>query len=220
MFLRFLIAHGRCEPDLLHAIPNIARWRQASLPSYLSAEAIEQVLGTCDDTTALGARDRAVLVLLARLGLRAGDVAALRFKDIDWNDGLFRVCGKNRHHSALPLPQEVGQALLHYAIEHRPRVDDPHVFVTAIAPFVPFSRSMVSTITARALRRAGINTSSYGAHLLRHCAATAMLRQGSSLEAIGAVLRHTSIETTRLYTKVDLALLNHVVVPWMELESC
>jgi site-specific recombinase XerD len=220
MFLRFLIANGHCEPALLHAIPNIARWRRASLPSYLSAEAIEQVLATCDGTTALGVRDRAVLLLLARLGLRAGDVAAVRFEDIDWDNGLFRVCGKNRHHSALPLPQEVGEALLHYAAEHRPRIEDPHVFVTAIAPFVPFSRWMVSTITARALRRANIDTPSYGAHLFRRSAATAMLRQGSSLEAIGAVLRHASIETTQLYTKVDLELLGQVVEPWVEVESC
>lgn len=220
MFLRFLIARGRCAPELLCAIPTIARWRYASLPRYLSAEAIERVVDTCDGTTAIGARDRAVLLLLVRLGLRAGDVAALQLNDIDWEQGLFRVSGKNRRQTALPLPQEVGEALLHYATEHRPAVDIPYVFITAIAPFVPFSRWMVSTITARALRRAQIDAPSYGAHLLRHSAATAMLRQGTSIEAIGAVLRHASIETTHVYTKVDLDLLDQVVMPWLEVEPC
>lgn len=220
MFLRCLIVQGRCAPDLLFAIPTIAGWRRSSLPSYLSAEEIERVIDTCDCTTAIGARDRAVLLLLARLGLRAGDVAALQLNDIDWEQGLFRVAGKSRRQTALPLPQDVGEALLHYLTNHRPAVDTSHAFITVIAPFVPFSRWVVSTITARALRLAQIDAPSYGAHLLRHSAATAMLRQGTSMEAIGAVLRHTSIETTHVYTKVDVDLLNQVVMPWLEVESC
>ena len=220
MFLRCLIVQGRCAPDLLFAIPTIAGWRRSSLPSYLSAEEIERVIDTCDCTTAIGARDRAVLLLLARLGLRAGDVAALQLNDIDWEQGLFRVAGKSRRQTALPLPQDVGEALLHYLTNHRPAVDTSHAFITVIAPFVPFSRWVVSTITARALRLAQIDAPSYGAHLLRHSAATAMLRQGTSMEAIGAVLRHASIETTHVYTKVDVDLLNQVVMPWMEVESC
>ena len=220
MFLRFLITQGRCASELLVAIPTIAGWRRSSLPSYLCAEQVERVIDTCDCTTAIGARDRAVLLLLASLGLRAGDVAALQLNDIDWEQGLFRVAGKNRHSTVLPLPQDVGEALLHYVANHRPSVDTSHVFITAIAPFVPFSRWMVGTITAHAIRRARIDAPSYGSHLLRHSAATAMLRQGTSMEAIGAVLRHASIETTRLYTKVDVDLLNQVVVPWLEVESC
>ena len=220
MFLRFLITQGRCPPELLVAIPNIAGWRRSSLPSYLCAEEIERVIDTCDCTSAIGARDRAVLLLLARLGLRAGDVAALQLNDIDWEQGLFRVAGKSRRQTALPLPQDVGEALLHYLTNHRPCVDTSHVFITVIAPFVPFSRWMVSTITARALHRTQIDAPSCGAHLLRHSAATAMLRQGTSLEAIGAVLRHASIETTHIYTKVDVDLLEQVVVPWLEVESC
>lgn len=220
MFLRFLIAQGRCAPELLIAIPTIAGWRRASLPSYLSAEEIERVIDTCDCTTMIGARDRAVLLLLARLGLRASDVTALQLDDIDWEQGLFRVSGKNRRQTALPLPQDVGEALLHYLTDHRPFVDTSHVFITAIAPFVPFSRWMVSTIVARAIRRAHIDAPSYGAHLLRHSAATAMLRQGTSMEAIGTVLRHASIETTHVYTKVDVDLLDQVVMPWLEVEPC
>jgi len=220
MFLRCLITQGRCAPELLLAIPNIAGWRRSSLPSYLCAEAVEQVIDTCDRTSAIGARDRAVLLLLARLGLRAGDVAALQLNDIDWEQGLFQVAGKNRRQTVLPLPQDVGEALLHYVANHRPPVETSHVFITAIAPFVPFSRWMVSSIVARALRLAQIDAPSHGAHLLRHSAATAMLRQGTSLEAIGAVLRHASIETTHIYTKVDVDLLDQVVVPWLEVESC
>ena len=220
MFLRFLITQGRCAPGLLVAIPTIAGWRRSSLPNYLCAEEVERVIGTCDCTTVIGARDRAVLLLLARLGLRAGDVAALQLNEIDWEQGLFHVAGKNRIQTALPLPQHVGEALLHYVANHRPSVETSHVFVTAIAPFVPFSRWLVSSITARALRLAQIDAPSCGAHLLRHSAATAMLRQGTSLKAIGAVLRHASIETTHVYTKVDVDLLELVVVPWLEVESC
>lgn len=220
MFLRCLIAQGRCTSDLLLAIPSIAGWRRASLPSYLSAEEIEQVISACDNETAIGARDRAVLLLLARLGLRAGDVASLQLNDIDWEQGLFHVAGKNRRRTVLPLPQDVGEALLHYLTCHRPSVDTTHVFITMIAPFVPFSRWIVSTITERALRRAQIDAPSYGAHLFRHSAATTMLRQGISMAAIGDVLRHASIETTHVYTKVDVDLLEQVVMPWLEVEPC
>ncbi len=220
MFLRFLISQGRCPSELLIAIPTIAGWRRASLPSYLSPEEVERVIETCDGTTAIGVRDRAVLLLLARLGLRASEVAALQLNDIDWEQGLFRVVGKSRRQTLLPLPQDVGEALLHYVTNHRPSVDTSRAFITVIAPFVPFSCSIVSTITARALRRARIDTRSRGAHLLRHSAATAMLRQGTSMEAIGAVLRHVSIETTHIYTKVDVDLLDQVVMPWLEVESC
>jgi hypothetical protein len=140
MFLRCLIAQGRCTSDLLLAIPSIAGWRRASLPSYLSAEEVERVINACDSETAIGARDRAVLLLLAQLGLRAGDVASLQLNDIDWEQGLFHVTGKNRRRTVLPLPQDVGEALLHYLTSHRPSVDTSHVFITMIAPFVPFSR--------------------------------------------------------------------------------
>ena len=196
---------GSLSPLLL-AIPTIAGWRRASLPRYLSAEEIERVIDTCDGETAIGARDRAVLLLLARLGLRCRRCGSLKLNDIDWKQGLFRVAGKNRRRTVLPLPQDVGEALLHYLTYHRPSVDASHIFITVIAPFVPFSRWMVSTITARALRRAEVDAPSCGAHLLRRSAATAMLRQGASLEAIGAVLRHASIETTRIYTRSTLPI--------------
>jgi integrase/recombinase XerD len=220
MFLRFLIAIGRCRPGLDHALPTIAQWRLASLPRYLPAETVEQVLGTCDLTTPRGMRDRAVLMLLARLGLRAGDVAALQWGDIDWPDATFCVAGKTQRTTRLPLPQEVGDALLVYGERARPHVPTPHVFLTITAPVRPLSAKAVSQIAARALHRAHVASPSYGAHVLRHSAATQMVRQGASLPSIGAVLRHASLETTAHYAKVDVALLHSVARAWPEVTRC
>jgi integrase/recombinase XerD len=220
MFLRFLIAIGRCPPGLDHALPTIAQWRFASLPKYLPPEAVERVLATCDLATPIGVRDHAVLLLLARLGLRAGDVAALQWHDIAWQDSTFCVAGKNRRQTRLPLPQDVGEAILAYAADHRPRIPSPTVFLTTMAPLRPLSPKTVTTIAARALSRAHVESPSYGAHVLRHSAATHMLRQGVSLPSIGAVLRHASVETTAHYAKVDVGLLHEVARPWPEVTPC
>jgi integrase/recombinase XerD len=220
MFLRFCIAIGRCRPGLDHALPTIAQWRLASLPKYLPAETVERVLATCDFTTAIGGRDRAVLLLLARLGLRAGDVAALQWRDIDWHAGTLCGAGKSQRATRLPLPQEVGEAMLTYVEQARPRVSSPYVFLTTLAPLRPLSPKAVTAIAARALRRAQVACPHYGAHVLRHSAATTMLRQGVSLPSIGAVLRHASVETTARYAKVDIDLLHIVARPWPEVMSC
>jgi len=219
MFLRFLIATGRCAPGLEHAIPTIARWRLASLPKYLSAEAVERVIASCDLTTPIGIRDRAVLLLLARLGLRAGDVAALRLRELDWQAGTVQVSGKNRCHNRLPLPQEVGDAILHY-LNARPQMDNDHVFLTTLAPIKGLSYQAVGKIATQAMHRAGVEMPVHGSHVLRYSAATQMLRQGVPLAAIGAVLRHASVETTLGYAKVDFPLLQHVVRPWPEGVTC
>jgi len=163
MFLRFGIAIGRCRPGLDHALPTIAQWRLAALPKYLPAETVEQVLATCDRTTPRGMRDYAVLVLLARLGLRAGDVAALRWRDIDWHDATFCVVGKTQRTTRLPLPPEVGDALLVYGERAHPHVSTPHVFLTITAPVRPLSAKAVSQIAARALHRAHVASPSCGA---------------------------------------------------------
>ena len=220
MFLRFLIATGQCAPGLEHALPTSAHWRLASLPKYLPPETVEHVLARCDRATPLGTRERAVLLLLARLGLRAGDVAALKWDDIDWPDGTLRVAGKNRRATRLPLPQEVGEAILSYGEHHRPDVPSPYVFLTTIAPLGPLRSKTVTKIAARALRRADVESPIYGAHVFRHSVATTMLRQGVSLPSIGALLRHASIETTALYAKVDTPLLHTVVRAWPEVPSC
>jgi len=219
-FLRFLAATGRSPDGLLHAVPRYANWQLASTPRYLEPEDLERVIDACSDDTALGARDRAVVLLLARLGLRASDVAGLTFADIDWPNGRIGVCGKGRRREWLPLPQEVGDALLVYLRRGRPALSVPEVFTTILAPHRPMSRASVTHVVRSALLRAGIKAPINGAHVLRHSAATAMLRQGASLEGVGAVLRHRSPRTTAHYAKVDFGLLSEIAQPWPEVSSC
>lgn len=215
MFLRFLSVCGYCCPELVGAVPSIVQWRLSSLPRYISAQDVEKLIMACDSASHEGSRDQAILLLLARLGLRAGDVRNLCLKDIDWSQGRLRVVGKGRCETWLPLPQDVGDAILHYLEHFRPTVDDAHVFLRVHAPLGPLlSSGPISKVVRRAIQRAGIQTPSMGAHLLRHSAATEMLRQGSTLDVIGAMLRHRSVESTALYAKVDLALLRSVVQPW------
>lgn len=215
MFLRFLAVYGFCSPDLAAAVPGIARWRLASLPRYIGAADIERLIAVCDSNCAAGARDQAIILLLVRLGLRAGDVRDLLLGDIDWSQGRVRVMGKGRCESQLPLPQEAGDAVWNYLNRFRPRIDDEHVFLRVYAPFGPLTSSgPISKLVRRAIERAGIKAPSMGAHVLRHSAATAMLRQGVSLDIIGAVLRHRCVESTAHYAKVDVASLRMATQPW------
>jgi integrase/recombinase XerD len=220
MFLRFLIATERCQPGLDAAIPPIAQWRLSTLPRYLIPEDVERVIAACTGPTSRAIRAKAVVLLLARLGLRAGDVANLQLNDIDWSQGTFRVMGKSRREAKLPLPQDVGDAMLEYLHTARPFVHCNTVFITAIAPWKPITSHVVTAIAARALQRAGVNTPSFGAHVLRHSAATGLLRQGASLQVIGEVLRHQSVETTAHYAKVDVGLLHQVAMPWPGAALC
>jgi integrase len=178
------------------------------------------VIAACDGDSPSLLRDRAIVLLLARLGLRAGDVARLRLTDIEWQSGTMRVAGKGRYEVRLPLPQDVGDAILRY-LECLPRVDhSDYVFVRNIAPFRPgVSPCAVSSVVKRALKRAGITAPSKGAHLLRHTAATEMLRHGVPLDQIGLVLRHRSLHMTASYAKVDTALLQQVSQPWPEVQA-
>ncbi len=219
MFLRYLATQGKCPPGLDAAIPAIAGWRLASLPRCLSVDEADQLLAACDPSSAMGIRDRAVILLFARLGLRASDVAAVRFADIDWEDGSILVKGKSRREERLPLPQEVGDAMLAY-LEHRPGVQDERVFLRCVAPFRGLLGSSVSQIVRRNMRRAGVTAPAYGSHILRHTAATEMLRRGVSLYDIGSVLRHRSADMSAHYAKVDMKLLKQVVQPWPEVLSC
>lgn len=220
MFLRFLIARGACAPGLDFAIPTVARWRLSSLPKYLSASEVDDLIASCDQSTPLGARDRAMLLLISRLGLRASDVSGLQFQHLIWSKGAVIVAGKNRHKTELPLPQEVGDAILHYLQHGCPEVTNEHVFITGIAPFTPITSQVVGKAVARAIRRTGIEAPNQGSHLLRHSIATSMLREGTSLPAIGALLRHASIETTAVYAKVDVGMLQEVAMPWPGVQSC
>ena len=214
-FLRFLGATQQCTPGMQYAIPGFASWQLSTVPRFLAADDVERVIASCP-ADGNGPRDRAVLLLLARLGLRAGEVAQLRFADIDWAQGLLTVSGKARRQETLPLPQEVGEALLHYLRQSRPPLRTPEVFTTVVAPVRPLTRAAVTHIVRAALRRAGIKAPINGAHVLRHSAATTMLRQGASLAGIGAVLRHRSPSTTAHYAKVDFGLLSEIAQPWPE----
>lgn len=221
LFVRYLIAEGKAAPGLDAAIPTVANWRLAALPRCLSSPEAGRLIAACDPSTRCGLRDRAIVLLLIRLGLRASDVRRLRLGDINWSEASLRVSGKGRREARLPLTQEVGDALLAYLERGRPPVAADHVFIRVRPPLLPLGASAtVSSIAASAMRRAGIRTPSPGSHVLRHTAARQMLQHGVDLQGIAAVLRHRSLKTTYHYAKVDAALLRLIVQPWPEVPSC
>ena len=216
MYLRFLGANGLCRPELVHAVPTIPRLRGERLPRHVGQDDVERMIATCDVTTPMGVRDRAALLLLARLALRAGDVSGLNLDDIDWDRAVIRVGGKSRREAELPLPQDVGDALRDYILEARPRSGERKVFLRIRAPHLPLTRSSIgASIVGRAIRRAGIRgVGPASSHLFRHSAATNLLRDGAPLEAIGALLRHRSPDTTAIYARVDVRMLRELAQPW------
>jgi site-specific recombinase XerD len=216
-FLRFLHLRGLTGTDLAGAVPTVPVWRHSSLPRFIKAEQVDRILGTCNRGTAMGRRDYAVLLVLARLGLRAGEVTALTLEDIDWRSGEICVRGKGARIDRLPLPQDVGRALVAYLRHGRPRCDTRHVFVTVRAPIGPLSgQSSVACIVGRAVKRAGLNLPHRGAHLLRHSLASDLLRRGASLAEIGELLRHRHPDTTSIYAKIDVDTLRTLAQPWPE----
>jgi len=221
-WLRYHAAMGWCDPGLVAAVPTIANWNGHHLPRGLRPADVDRLLAACDLTSPTGRRDRAILLLLVRLGLRAEDVRSLRFEQIDWARGRIMLTGKGRRESRLPLPQDVGDAMLAWLEDGRPQVDDPHVFLRYTAPLRPLTESAaISKIVRRAICRAGLkDVPSHGAHLLRHSAARALLEDGASLEAIGTLLRHRSIETTARYAKVDLDALGAIAQAWPGVVPC
>jgi site-specific recombinase XerD len=218
-YLRFLGATGRCKSGLEYALPAYASRKLSSIPKYLASEDVNRVIASCS-TDGTGLRDKAIIMLLARLGLRAGDVVKLRLTDVDWTSGTIKVCGKGRRHDLLPLSQEVGTAVLRYLQKSRPASRAPEMFVTVQPPFRRLSYQRVGGIVRGALERAGVSSHARGAHVLRHSAATTMLRQGVSLASIGAVLRHRSPQTTARYAKVDIGMLSTIAQPWPGVASC
>ena len=216
-FLRYLSARSQCQADLDRAVPAFASWRLARLPRYLTAEQVDSLIAACDGSSPARRRDRAIILLLARLGLRAGDVAGLRIGDIEWEAGTLRVSGKGRYQVRLPLPQDVGDAILDYLACRTPTRECDHIFVRNIAPYRPFTKGDgVSSAVSHAMKRAGIVSPAKGAHVLRHTAATQMLRHGVPLDQIGLVLRHRGIDTTAYYAKADVNLLKEIAQPWPE----
>ena len=221
-YLRFLAERGECPAHLAEAIPVLSARGTDTLPRHLEPDRIEALIAACDPATSAGKRDRAVLLLLARLGLRAGDILAMRLHAVAWDEGVLRVCGKGHREVALPLPQDVGDALYDYVQNARPVVADDQLFLRTIAPFVALASSpAVAHIVKRALQRAGITDApSRGAHMLRHSAATGMLRAGATMESIAAVLRHRSVETTNLYARIDDRMLGEIAQPWPGAGPC
>lgn len=210
--LRFLHLTGQVPTALVGAVPAVAGWRQASLPRGLETGQAERLLDACDRSTAVGRRDYAVLMLLAQLGLRGAEVAALKLIDIDWHAGEIVVHGKAARLDRLPLPVAAGEALAGYLIEGRPRCQHGAVFITARAPHRQITGGSVRAIMARACARAGLPR--LGAHRLRHALATDLLRAGSSLAEVGQVLRHRSPLATSIYAKVDERSLAALVRTW------
>lgn len=213
-YLRFLAARGLCRPGLDHAVPTIPQWRLSALPRYIGAAEVERLIATCDVTKPTGTRDRAVLLLLARLGLRAADIVALQLDAIDWKHATLTVHGKSRRETRLPLPQDAGDAILDYLNRGRPHAARNELFLASNAPFRSLHGSTVSSIVSRALDRGGIAAPTKGVNLLRHSAATAMLRGGATLDTVGAVLRHRSPDMTVHYAKVDIVMLQQIAQPW------
>jgi len=214
-FLRFLHQHGRIAVDLTASVPSVADWRRSGVPKYLPTEQVETLLASCDQRTVAGQRDYAVLLLLARLGLRAGEVVHLRLEDIDWTEGLLRVQGKGGRWRHLPLPVDVGEAIAGYLRSGRPPCSTRRVFVRLRAPHIGFAASVaIDGIVSRALTRAGLQPPLRGAHVLRHSLATTMLRRGASLAEIGQLLGHQLPQTTEIYAKVDACALAELAQPW------
>ena len=214
-YIRFLIVQGDCRPALLHAIPSVQRYRLSTLPRHVDPATIEKIIAACPAGRPVEVRDKAIILLLARLGLRAGDVRDMRLDDIDWRGGYIRVKGKTRRPDRLPLPQDVGDAILAYLAAARPKAVDDHLFLRVQAPFRPFSSSAeIAGIVARTHDRGGIEGVPTGSHIFRHSLATNLLRAGAGLESVGTILRHSSPETTAIYAKVDLPMLMKIAQPW------
>ena len=214
-FLRFLYLRGQITTELADHVPTFASWRQAQPPKWLPAEDIEWILNCCDRHSAIGQRDYAILLLLARLGLRAGEIVSLGLEDIWWETAEIGVCGKGLQRKRFPLPEDVGLAIASYLKNARPRCGSRRLFLRAKAPYRGLGHaSTVDTVVSRALTRAGLDPPLKGAHLFRHSLATHMLRNGAMLTEIGQILHHASPDTTSIYAKVDIDGLRTVAMPW------
>nr|HUA57705.1 site-specific integrase [Verrucomicrobiae bacterium] len=214
-FFRYLLHRGAIATDLAGCVPAVPNWSLSTLPRFLPAPTVEKLLKRCNRKTAVGRRNHAILLLLARLGVRAGEVINLSLDDIDWASGQITIHGKGGRSAPLPLPADVGTALAAYLRRDRPPSASRRVFLRHRAPLTGFANpSTLSSIVRRALKQAGIESAHMGAHVLRHSLATSMLRNGGSLDEIGELLRHQSPNTTAIYAKVDVAALHTLALPW------
>lgn len=210
-FLQFLYTDDWIQNQLSAAVPAVAR-RDRGLPRAIDAEQVGNILTSCDRDTPVGIRDFAILTVLARLGVRAQEVAHLALRDIDWRAGEVLVHGKGTRLERLPLPVDVGEAVADYVRRGRPRCVCPHLFVRSCAPLTGLSRQAISGIVRRACRRAAVPE--VGPHRFRHTVATELLQQGASLPEIGQLLRHRTVRATAIYAKVDMASLAGLALAW------
>jgi site-specific recombinase XerD len=214
-FLRYLLHRGAITTDLAACVPTIATWSLSTVPKFLHADQIQRILHTCQRDTAIGKRNYAILLLLARLGLRAGEVVALTLDDLDWEAGLITVRGKGKRVAHMPVPVDVGAAMAEYLRHARPVCASRRMFIRAKAPLTGFANSIaICSLVDRALEMASVESAYRGTHLFRHSLATHMLAQGASLPEIGDVLRHRRPDTTTIYAKVDLVSLRSIALPW------
>jgi site-specific recombinase XerD len=215
-FLRYLHHKGLNPLALAGCVPSIRQWKLASLPTYLSTAQVQKVLHGCDRATAMGRRDYAILMMLAKLGLRADEVATLTLDDVDWRSGEMLVRAKGRQRARMPIPPDVGAAVVAYLRDGRPKSSCRRLFLRTLAPNVGFASGCAITMIAKtALERAGIRGYAHqGAHIFRHSLATELLRSGATLSEIGQLLRHESHDTTRIYAKVDVDALRTLSLPW------
>ena len=214
-FLQYGRYRGEIVADLHSCVPTVANWSLAGIPRTISPAQVQSLLGGCNRQGATGRRDYAMLLLISRLGLRASEVVDLTLDDLDWTEAAIRIRGPAQRADRLPLPADVGAALVDYLRHGRPDCDSRNVFIRARAPQrALLGPSAVSCIVCRALRRAGIVSLTKGAHMLRHSLATQMLGGGASLGEIAEILRHRNPQTTTIYAKVDLASLDTLALPW------
>jgi site-specific recombinase XerD len=214
-FFRFLRLRGDITIDLAASVPTVPNWRLTSLPKYIEANQVKLLLSQCDKRTAKGLRDHAILLLLSRFGLRAGEVVSLTLDDINWESGEVTVHGKGAVQSRFPLPTDVGNALANYIKNSRKRCSSRSVFIRDRPPYRGFANSVaISTIVRRYFDQAGLDLPHTGAHVLRHTVATQIIRQGAKLSDVSELLRHKNLNTSAIYAKVDIERLKKVAHPW------
>jgi site-specific recombinase XerD len=214
-FLRYLLHQGKIPVDLSPCVLPVACWSYSEIPKSLPPGTVERVLAGCNRNTPIGRRNYAILLLLARLGLRAGEVVTLNLEDLDWESGLIRIRRKGSRWTQLPLPEDVGVAITAYLRSDRPSSSSRRVFLRHYAPARGFAGTIsISSVVRRTLIRAGVDSARTGAHVLRHTLAVDLLRNGATLHEIGDVLGHRSPNTTAIYAKVDLMALRSIALPW------